>query len=454
MINQLLDESTIKNLNLKEDDSYTLETKKAIELLNPRRLDVIAKYLYLLFKDNNIKSNLANEVYKEHIGIFSDGEFYEPGSKTKTSYDSFLEEFDELYSDIKKNGFDASKSLIPIGKDNVIINGGHRTAISMYLDKEVSLLRINKCNGPHYDYVYFQKNAMKSDHLDFLVYNYIKITNKPVFAICLWPKAVEMNKTAKCEELISKKTNIIYRKRIGLNKFGLKSYMMQLYKNEKWLGEEKNNYMGAYAKLDPCYAKEDTIIYFVEAKDLKTILELKKEIRNIYNIGKHSVHITDTKEEAETAANLVLTKYGVFSLNNGRPNQINNTIRIIEKDQNCSNKNVLNPLYTLKYFGYEIDEPKKKSAPIKSYEKDLQYDTNNFFYYRGMKFISPDYAKELCGAKYSKQFDKILNLNKVPIKATIKEETTIIKYMTRRTAKKILKNTGLLNVAIKIREKL
>ncbi|MBR1796129.1 hypothetical protein IJ765_02620 [Candidatus Saccharibacteria bacterium] len=447
----LIDATTIRKFDINDNKEYSITEKYGVDLLVPRRIDLVAKYMLLLFKNKKIKSDLAKNVYRKHIEAFSDGRFYEPDSQTKTNYDAFLTEYDKLFHSIKKNSFNPKTSLIPVGNDGVIINGAHRVAISIFLNSTVYLLDINDHSGPHYNYRYFTQRHLGENYLDFLTLNYMKITRRPTFVICLWPKATSMNKLPECERLINRKTDVIYKKELPLKKLGLKNFMMHLYHTEKWVGAGKNNYVGAYGKADSCYTKKsNTILYFVEAKNLDTILKLKEDIRSIYNVGKHSVHITDTPEEAMLAANLTLNPNSVSVLNNGYPGKLNAKLDRLREYSTKTERAILNPLYTLQYFGYTTEAVSEDFYDVSKLQKDVEYDINNFFYYRGFKFFSPEYAKELCNDKYRKEFDAITQLNKISIKAKVKESFSKNLYKAKRTARFALRKAGLLEPARKI----
>lgn len=442
-IEKLLDKTTIRNYKLEEGDTFTIEAKNAKDLLTPKRLDLVAKYMYLLFSRQGIKSNLANDIYKKHIEIFSDGKFYEPDSDTKTSYDSFLKEFDDIFAKIERDGFDSKKSLIPVGNDGTILNGAHRIATAMYLNKEVSILSIDKSQGINYDYEYFKKGCMETRYLDFLALNYVKLSNKNMYAICLWPRAVSLNKMRECEEIIKSQTTILYKKQLNLSQLGLKNFMANVYQTESWVGGVKNNYVGTYGKVDPCYAKAKTIVYFVEGGTLESILKLKDNIRTMYGIGKHSVHITDNTEETIRVANLILNTSSESVLNLSRPNKCISELanRDYAKDE------ILNPMYTLALFGHEIPAQEQATVKIEQLKKDVLYDTSNFLYFRGMRFFSPQYAKENCDAKYARQFDSILKTSKTPLSLKTKEGVTKTKYKVKRKIRYMLRKAGVLDKA-------
>ena len=83
--------------------------------------------------------------------------------------------------------------------------------------------------------------------------------------------------------------------------------MSQIYYGEEWLGNVKNHFRGANAKLIECFKTFDefNVIAF-EAENLEDVLKIKNNIRELFGVGKHSIHITDTKDETLRVAKLFL----------------------------------------------------------------------------------------------------------------------------------------------------
>ncbi len=212
MISKYISQFTIDSLGLKDDTEYIIKRVSAIDLLSTNRIDIVAKYMFILFEIKNVKSDLAYNIYKKHIEIFSEGRFYEPGSETKNTFERFIIEFKEIYSSLKKDGFDKKISLIPLGKDNVLINGAHRTSAAIFLGLDIDVIQLLETTGPYYDYKFFERNNMKREYLDFMALNYLKLTKRNVYAICIWPKAVKQKKEKILEEIIRNNTQIVYKK--------------------------------------------------------------------------------------------------------------------------------------------------------------------------------------------------------------------------------------------------
>ena len=109
-----------ENSIIKEQDSW--------ELLTPNRLDVCFKIFFLKKKD---KISNSEKFYSEHISVMTNGLFREYGNSKKNSFKVFLKNFIDLEKAMDKNYFDELKSIIPLGRNNTIIDGAHRLSISI-----------------------------------------------------------------------------------------------------------------------------------------------------------------------------------------------------------------------------------------------------------------------------------------------------------------------------------
>ena len=103
--------------DLKKDE-YNVKIIAASKLLTHTRLDIAFKLFYLEMLEYDFP--FPKHLYKEHIRVFSLGRFTEPGNIKKNGINSFLRCFKKTFKDIKKNGFDCSKSLIPLSKNGSI----------------------------------------------------------------------------------------------------------------------------------------------------------------------------------------------------------------------------------------------------------------------------------------------------------------------------------------------
>ena len=83
-----------------------------LNLLTYCRIDIIIKYLSLKYEKLNL-IDLASFYYDDHINIITNGLYEEPGNNKKSLSDYKIE-FNNILKSIDANGFDKTKSHIPL----------------------------------------------------------------------------------------------------------------------------------------------------------------------------------------------------------------------------------------------------------------------------------------------------------------------------------------------------
>ena len=389
-------------------DSYETKAIQAKDLLTHTRFDLAFKLLYLETMDRDM--SFAKEFYKEHVRAFSLGKFKEPGNEEKNSIDRFVEEFHKTFEDIKLNGFDGSKTLIPLSKNGSIANGAHRVASAIYLDKDVECVEVDTADHI-YDYKFFYSRNVPNEMLDVVATNFVEYADK-VHVAFLWPTA--QGHDEKIEKVIP---NIVYRKEMTLTPNGAHNLLSQIYYGEEWLGSVEDDFRGSKGKLVECFKSFDSVrIIAFQADSLDEVLKIKDKVRDIFNVGKHSIHITDTKEEAIRVARVVFNDNSIHFLNYAKPNKYIDTHNKIDKFKEFIAKNGLDSnnllidsslilsSYGLReakdidFFCSENDKIKVNFDDINVHDEELQYyqetkqelicNPKNYFYFNDLKFIS------------------------------------------------------------------
>lgn len=392
------------------DKAYEIKTTRAKELLVGTRFDLAFKLLYLEMLEYDVE--FAKEIYKEHINAFSLGKFTEPGNEDKNSVQKYIDDFENTFESVKNQGFDKNKTLIPLSRNGSIANGAHRVASTIYLNKFLSCVEI--ASDDHiYDYQFFYHRNISQNVLDTVATTFIEHAEN-VFIALVWPTAI-----GKDNEIIQAIPNVVYKKEIYLNSNGAHNLLSQIYKGEQWIGSSENDFKGAKDKLVECFKSDNPIraIAF-QADTLSTVLQIKEKIRNIFNIGKHSIHITDTKKEAIEIARLVLNNNSIHFLNYAKPNSYKSTHQKIDQFKNFIQQNKLNPqsilldgsivlsLYGLReakdidFFILDNKQIEHYNGDINMHDEDLVHhnvdkkelilNPKYYFYFNEIKFISFD----------------------------------------------------------------
>lgn len=302
------------------EQEYTIEMVPAVSLLVYNRLDVIAKYIYVAYYVNHYDMKFAREVYKRHLEVMTDGAFIEIG-QGKHSFKNYIKIFEELIEDIKEHGVDCSRSIIPVGRDNSIMDGAHRTAIAAYFGMDVPIVRFDWLY-PQHDAASFINKDMNPKYVDYLVSEYVKL-KKNIYIACFWPRAMAQEKSlSTAAEMLADNFSVVYTRDVKLNYQGLKNFILQIYCDQEWVGGVENGFQGAEGKTDACYAADETVrVCIIEGGELQKVVQIKKEIRGIFKLGNHSVHITDTQEQAVQIVDLILNENSLDLMNRGKPTQ-------------------------------------------------------------------------------------------------------------------------------------
>lgn len=154
--------------------SRDIEVIDARELISPRRFDLMAKWIYIDAYEKGLDMTYALETYRDNINAFSSGACSELGSDSKTSFEGYVKEFNELIESIKSNGFNEQKSIIPVGSNNAICDGAHRVTIAAYYNMKVSIVRFPELSR-NYNYSYFRRYLMCDINMERMANEYARL---------------------------------------------------------------------------------------------------------------------------------------------------------------------------------------------------------------------------------------------------------------------------------------
>ena len=385
---------------------YEVSRVESNELLKFYTFDLAFKLYYLDYKNINLR--LAREVYFSHIKAYNFFKIKEYGNLKKKTLKDFENYFTETFENIRTNGFDLNKSIIPLTKNGDYLNGSHRVSVCINLKKKVFVLNTGLSAYSPTDYSFFYKKAVQINVIEKALKNYLEYLDG-VYIAFIWPSAY--GNTSKINKIIKNK---IYYKEIKLNSIGAHNLLAEVYKDQNWIGNSKNNYKGTIGKLKECFKDFNRplrLIVFQE-RSHSDVIKIKDKIRNIFKIGKHSIHITDTKNEMLELSKIVFNKNGIHFLNNARPFKyksselklINFKKYLFQKKVDL-NKVVIYGSFVMEVYGIrkarDIDflniQNKSKNSKLvnktilensKLELADLVYDDNNFFEFYGLKFVS------------------------------------------------------------------
>lgn len=405
------------------------------------RYDLIIKYLYVKNYLKNYKTDYFINLYKNHIILFNNAKELD---NNKNNIDDFINCFNNLIEDIKKNGFNENYK-IPYN-NNLITNGAHRFSICYYLNIEPKFVLSIPMNQ-RYDYYFFNKrnnknNIISVQTLENCILECIKI-NKNLKCMLFFPQFYKDNNLFnKCLNLIENNSKIIFKKSITLNKNGLSNLIKELYRGEEWIGGLFPNGINPGGKFNYVVNnnKEIQELYLIILKN-DNIINLKKQIRKIYN-NHHCVHTTDYFEDTFRTASSLLNENSLFFLNNSNiSNLSNNSKKLLKEYFNImSNKNnsdefCITSSIVLELFGLrkandidylntnniaistnnQISCHKDKWLNYYNYNKDeIIFNPQHHFYFNGLKICTIQIVKEMKeNRKENKDINDIKLISKI-----------------------------------------
>lgn len=414
----LLTQYFISEYHIDVSKKYEVRKIPARSLIKYNRFDLMAKWIYIDIREKGFDTDFGKQIYYDNINSFSCGLFFEPGSEEKTSFEKFLYDFDKLIDDIKANGFNELKSIVPIGKDNDVLDGSHRVAVAAYYNQDITVIKFPEIQRTYsYDYHFFRKYLMSDVSMAHMARYYAALTTNCYMA-CLWPKA-DMKKFDKVEELLRMVGHIVYSQDVYLTHQGIRTFMTQIYGHQSWTGSIENQFAGVCGKVDACESKGQPVrTYLFEANSFEDVIRVKAKIRELFNIDNHSIHISDNGEETKNMVELLYNRNSVMFMNTVTPykyrdlySKLKDFITSIDRNGFEQQRFIIDSsvildvdevqkvdaLGYLTDYGDEIKfilcNADNQTSQISYYGCSLQallYDPDNFFYFEGMKFVSPE----------------------------------------------------------------
>jgi hypothetical protein len=386
-------------------------SKNPIELLSSSRFDIMAKYIYAKFREDSFNSDFGTDIYDNHIFAFN--KYDEADGSGKKGINDFIHAFNQTLDSIKYDGFNGDRSIIALNESNIPIDGSHRLAACLLYKKNVDTV-VLKGSPVNFNFEFFLTRGLLRKYADAMAYEYCKL-NCNTFIAIVYPVAT--GHEAQLGEIFSKHGKIIYQKELLLYGEGPSNLIKEVYRGEEWLGNWEDNFKGAKIKSEPCFGNQNCVrVYVIESEKLSDINAAKQEIRKIFNLGNHSIHINDTHGETVRLSQILLNDNSIKLLNHMNTWLVNR--RFIE-DLKLFKNLVLESGYNIEDFCLvgsatlgilgirkpdDIDylcscdlelkgsrQINNHKDQIKYYPKtvdDIIYNPDNHFYFDGIKFIS------------------------------------------------------------------
>ena len=377
-----------------------METANPNELLTHKRFDVVIKYMYA----SNLSSDYYKNAYKEHLGVWN--AFYE-GKPRKSGF----EQFDNAFKSIINNVVDEP---VPVNRQGHIANGAHRLAAALHHQRPINIRNTN--SDENYDiecdYKFFAKKGLSESILKRTAIEYSKLKSN-TYVVCLFP--VAHTRIDEVMNIINKYSNVFYQSTEKLNSEGQVGLMKEIYLSESikqkvvteygWANEE-----GIRRKAKQCFrGKTDVTFILVDAKNIDAVKEMKSKIRALFNVGNHSVHISDHHEDAIRISKTVFNDNSIHFLNNRKNILFPNYSKLINAEKPDDNK-VITGSTILSLYGLrdckDLDFIYYNNAPADAHNQyigttykltldDIVNNPKYYMHYNGYKYVSLNVIKNM-----------------------------------------------------------
>lgn len=408
------------------------------DLLSPARIDIAAKTVFARSYLQDIQSDWPVRVYKEHLRAFNN--FYEK-EPLKTNFEDFESSFKRTIEGIKSSHGWKHRNPIYINQ-NYLINGAHRVAASIVLNDKVNTIVPKTIHSDIYNYEFFRKRkngieGIDEDVLDYMTIEYVTLKKRNVFAAILFPSAE--GHRAEAHDHLSKLGEIINVKKFKSDEFIGKEVIKQLYfdsNNDSW--NYGNNFESARNKADLCFDGSGELeVYIIEANlDETTRIKEKKFLRDLWKKDKHSIHITDTIDEANRVVRMFFNKNSRKFMTLERSREFNSDkmyelfnqyIKLAPRDFRQREDFAIEGSAVLDLMnirtGNDIDyitrsaDSQFKTDSIEPHDSsehvfhqvdidDILTNPKYYFYYKGFKFVDIQQVKEFKKNRYDANGDE------------------------------------------------
>ena len=367
-----------------------METRNPNDLLTHKRFDVAIKHMYA----SDLSSSYYKNAYKEHLKVWNN--FYE-GTPKKRGF----EDFDNAFKSILNSNIEEP---VPVNLEGHIANGAHRLAAALYHQRPINTRNTNSDENYYIesDYKFFIKKGLSKSVIKRAAQEYVKL--KPnTHVVCLFP--ICYSRMDDVMNIISEYSNLFYHSDEKLNQEGQFNLMKEIYLSDGWANER-----GIRRKGNQCFMGRSGVRFMViDAKNLETVKEMKSKVRALFNVGNHSVHITDTHEEAIRVAKTVFNDNSIHFLNN-RQNVLLPNYRKLLASATPDDNTVITGSSVLSLYGLrdckDLDLIYYNNAPADSHNKylethykltldDIVNNPRYHLYYNGFKYVSLDVIKKM-----------------------------------------------------------
>jgi hypothetical protein len=281
-----------------------------LDLVVPRRFDIMAKYIYAQSLECDIHSSWPLELYRTYVRVAVNGKDH---LEHKKSVDTFVNAFKKTLQNIKQYGFDAQKSTVCIGTEGEIVNGAHRVVACLLYGKKVAGMPARTYATPRQTAYFlrtrdvFVKGGLKEKYLDAMALQYCVLKKNTRIAL-LFPTA--NFSSGDMQKIINFYGALVYEKNVKLTERGQHALC------ERVLAEHLPT-----AKYFPDGKIPRIKVIVFQTATLRTLQACAKEIDALCGDDQHVAYVASTYEETMALAQTLLNVNSIDFLNRIPPEE-------------------------------------------------------------------------------------------------------------------------------------
>lgn len=448
-----------KRLNKRRVDESKISTDLKVyevdpqTLVNHRRFDIMAKYIYCWFRENGIESDWGSRLYEDHLWVFN--RYDEDDASGKKGIRSFISSFNSTLQSIKEHGFDEEVSLLPIGENKTPLDGAHRLTAALLYNKRVKVIQTQE-NGVNYNYEFFRKKGLLTRWSDAMAYQYCKV-NQNTFILILFPDAV--GKKNEVKRILEIYGDIYYEKNINLTQDGIINLRTYLFND---LNRNEND------------CDQLSVLVF-ETSEFNHVSKVSEQMKELYKAGNHIFYINQTHKVTVALAQMLFNENSIYFLNHTTLNFDGAFTNLLSEYKGyLANHNLNHERFCVVsdavlaacglgdssklefiHFGYGDLEKGTGFGSLESYNNQLRdcrktkddiiFNPENHFYFDGIKFASLQAVKDMKKRKNGpKSKEEIRMINKY-LGRRYKIDTELFNYTMKKKLKLLRLKIGVFN---------
>ena len=203
----------------------------ASALLHEAHFGFAAKHLYARLSDGGLAPRWARKVYDSHLYAFN--RFNEDDGSGKQGAEQFRRRFDSLLASIEHEGFDGTRTVVPMTKDRFVLDGGHRVAACLYHGRDLTVVEV-EAPASNWDFRFFRRRGMPAVCMDDVALEFCRIDQGMRLAL-LWSSSSTRRRDVR--RALRQRGDVYFEKGIYLNRLGAANLRRQLRRVDSELGE-------------------------------------------------------------------------------------------------------------------------------------------------------------------------------------------------------------------------